>query len=139
MKVGFLHKVMPFAVPLFWALPFLAQHKVKIEKNYGEMDYAPQINGVFDGDIPFNQFCDPSGLVTRVGASILTFDLFTCTTNDKPIHIIGNEIPDSICAELLNHCLYTDVFINNIKAMDIDGSVKNLSPVRYFLIREEEE
>lgn len=134
MKVDFPHKILFGAVVfLMGSLPLFSQHKVKIEKKYSEIDYAAQIEGIYDGDIQFSTFCSSNGLTTKIGAKIITFDLYFCKAEEVPVHIIGNEIPDSICADIKNNCLFTDVFINNIKAMDIDGSVRNLNPVHYFI------
>jgi hypothetical protein len=138
MKADFQLKTLIVVTTLLRSLPFYAQHEVKIEKRYGELDYAPQIAGIYDGEISFNKFCSATGITTKIGARIITFDLYYCKAQDTPVHIIGNEIPDTICAEIQNSCLYTDVFINNVKAMDIDGSVKNLSPIRFYIIKEDD-
>ena len=137
MKVDSLHNLALMTAAFFWSLSFFAQHQVKIEKQFGEMDYAPRIKGVYDGDISTDKLCSSEGITTRIGAKIITFDLLLCTDYENTIHVIGNEIPDSLCVTILDHCVYSDLFITNIKSMDIDGSIKNLNPLRFFILPEE--
>jgi hypothetical protein len=136
MKEGFLLSILLLVAAIYWSLPFYAQREVKIEKQYGEMDYAPRIKNVFDGEISFDKLCSNEGITTRIGAKVITFDALLCTNYEKPIHIIGNEIPDSVCLSLFENCIFTDIFIINIKAMDLDGSIKNLNPLRFFIVPE---
>ena len=103
------------------------------------MDYAPQIEGVFDGAINKEKLCSVNGLVTRKGIKILTFDIFYCAGPSFGVHIVGNLIPDTICAVLQSECLETEILFNNIKAIDEDGGIKNLSPMRLKAVVRKEE
>jgi hypothetical protein len=138
MKVGSLLSTLGRVALFFTALPLFSQKEIRIEKRYDEMDYAPQIQGIYNGEISFDKFCSAEGIVTRIGVQVLTFDLYYCQAQKEPVHIVGNEVPDSICANIKSYCLLTDVFISNIKAIDLDGSIKNLNPLHYFILPEEE-
>lgn len=103
------------------------------------MDFAPNILGYFDGDIPRNYFCSLEGIVNRKGLKIITFDIYFCQAYEKGVHVVGNTIPDTICVQVQRQCLYDYVTINNIKAVDEDGSIKNLSPLLLRVVGKKED
>jgi hypothetical protein len=116
------------------------ERTVRLEKDWTEMDFHPQIAGYFHGNIPLQKFCDPNGIVTNVGYKILTFDmLYQGPKRDEFVHVIGNLIPDSICIALHREAAGREVYFSNIKSMDRDGKIIHLSPMRLVLVKDEEE
>lgn len=111
---------------------------VRIEKEWKEMDFHPQIAGYFNGPIPQDVICDVRGLTTKVGYKIITYDIlyFDGLTN-RDIHIVGNTIPDTICAILQSFGSNNEIFFTNIKAMDLDGRMLHLSPLKLTAVRED--
>jgi hypothetical protein len=111
---------------------------VRMEKEWKEIDFHPQIAGYFNGAIPQDVICDVRGLITNVGYKIITYDLlyFNGLTNID-IHIIGNTIPDTICAVLKSFGSNNEIFFTNIKAMDLDGRIMHLSPLKLTAILED--
>lgn len=103
---------------------------VKLQKPLNEMDYAPQIQGVYTGEIGSYAICHPEGIITSIGWRILTYDVEYCSYPNQPVHVVGNQLPDSICVQLNSNCVNTDVWFNNIKAIDDEGKVRFLSPMR---------
>lgn len=113
--------------------------EVKMKKNYGEMDFTPQIAGYFDGEIPVDKICDTRGLITRRGLKIIVFDIdYHDGDESKKVHVVGNQIPDSICVYIRKYKIGNEIFFTNIKAVDLDGSVKNLSPLRLVAVMKED-
>lgn len=113
--------------------------EIKIKKEYGEMDFAPQIAGYFDGEIPVYKICDARGLITNRGLKIIVFDIdYHDGDENKKVHVTGNQIPDSICVYVRKYKIGSEIFFTNIKAVDLDGSIKNLSPLRLTAIKEED-
>lgn len=113
--------------------------EVQLKKDYGEMDFAPQIAGYFDGEIPVDKICDSRGLITRRGLKVIVFDIdYHDGDENKKVHVVGNQIPDSICVYIRMYKIGTEIFFTNIKAVDVDGSIKNLSPLRLIAIKQED-
>ena len=104
--------------------------KIRIEKEFNEMDYAPQISGYFDGKVSSDKICDPTGIITRKGWRIVSFEINYCTGSDEGVRIAGNQIPDSICMYLQTRCIDSDVYFNKIKAVSEEGVLRNLNPMR---------
>ena len=111
---------------------------VRIEKERKEIDFHPQIAGYFNGPIPQDVICDVRGLITNVGYKIITYDLlyFDGFTNID-IHIIGNTIPDTICAVLKSFGRNNEIFFTNIRAMDLDGRIMHLTPLKLTAVLED--
>jgi hypothetical protein len=131
--------VFKLSVFIFSTYSYAQVDEVKIKKSYGEMDFAPQIAGYFDGDIPIDAFCDTRGLVTRRGLKIIVFDIdYHDGDESQNVHVSGNQIPDSICVYIRKYKIGNEIFFTNIKAVDLDGSVKNLSPLRLVAIKQED-
>ena len=124
---------------IFCANTYSQVDQIEIKKDYGEMDYAPQIAGYFDGEIPVDEICDTRGLFTRRGLKIIVFDIdYHDGDESKKVHIVGNQIPDSICVYIRKYKIGNEIFFTNIKAVDLDGSIKNLSPLRLVAIEQED-
>ncbi|MCC5923323.1 MAG: hypothetical protein JJT77_06030, partial [Crocinitomicaceae bacterium] len=124
-----------FMLILFPAITYAQEPRsVQLKKDYGEMDFAPQIVGVFSGELAEDLFCHPEGITTSIGIKIVSFQLFYCLGPDEGVRIAGNTIPDSICLQVRSHCEQSDVFINQIKAVDLDGSLRNLNPMRLWIV-----
>jgi len=124
---------------LLCANAFTQVDEIKMKKSYGEMDYAPQIAGYFDGEIPVNKICDTRGLFTRRGLKIIVFDIdYHDGDESKKVHVVGNQIPDSVCVYIRKYKVGSEIFFTNIKAVDLDGSIKNLSPLRLVAIKQED-
>lgn len=135
MKTEWWHSTFGIVLLLFPIVMFAqAPRTVQLKKEYGEMDFAPQIRGVFTGEIAEGLFCHPEGITTSVGMKIVSFQLFYCIGPEDGVRIAGNTIPDSICLQVRSHCEESDVFINQIKAVDLDGSVRNLNPMRLWIV-----
>lgn len=135
MKTGFVLSIFLFAV-----CSFSQVDEIRIERSYGEMDFAPQIAGYFDGEIPINEICDTRGIFTRRGLKIIVFDIdFHDGEKNKKVHVVGNQIPDSICLYIRKFGQDSEIYFTNIKAIDIDGSIKNLSPLRLTAIKHEDD
>ena len=118
---------------------FAQVDEVKMKKSYGEMDFAPQIAGYFDGEIPADKICDTRGLITRRGLKIIVFDIdYHDGDENKKVHVAGNQIPDTICVYIRKYKIGNEIFFTNIKAVDLDGSIKNLSPLRLIAIKQED-
>lgn len=136
-KTGFLLSC--FFMLLTLSIKAQNEKRVTLKKSYSEMDFAPNIEGYFEGDIPSNKFCSLKGLVIRRGLKIITFDIYYCNAPEAPVHVVGNVIPDSICAQVQHYCVNEFVTINNVKAVDEDGSIKNLSPLLLRVVGKEED
>lgn len=137
MKIGFLLSfLVNIAVTFF--LHSQEPRIVRITKEWKEIDFHPQIAGYFNGPIPRDVICDVRGLSTNVGYKIITYDLlyFDGLTNID-IHIIGNTIPDTICAVLKSFGSNNEIFFTNIKAMDLDGRMMHLSPLKLTAVLED--
>jgi hypothetical protein len=124
---------------LFYSNAYVQVDEVKMKKSYGEMDFAPQIAGYFDGEIPVDKICDTRGLITRRGLKIIVFDIEYHNGDDiEKVHIAGNQIPDSICMHIRKYQIGSEIFFTNIKSVDFDGSIKNLSPLRLTATKQED-
>lgn len=137
MKIGFLLSfLVNIAVTFF--LHSQEPRIVRITKEWKEIDFHPQIASYFNGPIPRDVICDVRGLSTNVGYKIITYDLlyFDGLTNID-IHIIGNTIPDTICAVLKSFGSNNEIFFTNIKAMDLDGRMLHLSPLKLTAVLED--
>jgi len=137
MKKGFL---LSFLV-IIAVTPFLHSQEpriVRIEKGWTEMDFHPQIAGYFNGNIESDIICDVRGLTTNVGYKIITYDLlyFDGMVN-RETHVVGNTIPDSICAVFQSYGKNNEIFFTNIKAMDLDGRVIHLTPLKLTAVKED--
>ena len=131
MRIVLQHSLISICFIYWTGLVFSQSPKVvKLEKPHNEMDYAPQIQGIFTGAIKSALICHPEGIILGVGWKILTYDIEFCAYPNNPIHIVGSQIPDSICVQLNSNCVNTDVWFNNIKAIDDEGKVRFLSPMR---------
>lgn len=136
MKKGFLLSSFFLLSSLAWCQ---SENKVTLKKSYSEIDFAPNISGYYEGDIPCDYFCSPEGLVNRKGLKIITFDIYYCKASEKGVHVVGSSIPDSICVQVQRFCLYDYITINNVKSVDEDGSIKNLSPLLLRVVRKADE
>lgn len=124
---------------MFCTNAYVQVDEIKIKKSYGEMDYAPQIAGYFDGEIPVDKICDTRGLFTTRGLKIIVFDIdYHDGDESKKIHVVGNQIPDSVCVYIRKYKIGSEIFFTNIKAVDLDGGIKNLSPLRLVAIKQED-
>ena len=111
---------------------------VKLERKPSEMDYAPHIAGVFDGEISTLKFCDIRGLQTRIGYEIMSYKINYCGLKKDALHISGNQIPDSICVLIQWLCLGEEIYFTDIKAIDEDGKIHTLTNLRLIAIKEDE-
>lgn len=119
---------------------FAQVDQVKMQKEYGEMDFAPQIAGYFNGEIPVNKICDVRGIYTNRGIKVIVFDLeYSTNLLNESIHVTGNQIPDSVCVAIRSSGVEQDLFFTKIKAVDLDGSIKHLSPMKLTVVFQEEE
>ena len=111
---------------------------VRIEKEWTEMDFHPQIAGYFNGRIPAEMICDIQGLTTNVGYRILTYDvIYFDGKSTVEAHVVGNTIPDSICATFQFYGSNSEIFFTHIKAMDLDGRIMHLSPLKLIAVKED--
>jgi hypothetical protein len=134
MKAEWWLKIIVFISILFPAILCAQERRaVQLKKEYGEMDFAPQIRGVFTGELAEDLFCHPEGITTNVGIKIVSFQLFYCAGPEEGVRIAGNTIPDSICIQVRSHCEGSDVFINQIKAVDLNGGIRHLNPMRLWI------
>lgn len=114
--------------------------QVHIQKEWTEIDFAPQIAGYYNGQIPIDQICDAAGLINTRGLEIVSFQFELETYEyDTLLRISGNQLPDTICAMILRNGPGFDYYFTNILAVDLDGSIKHLSPLHLVTIREEKE
>ncbi|MDX1652914.1 MAG: hypothetical protein R3277_10510 [Brumimicrobium sp.] len=122
------------------AISVIAQvDEIKLEREFNEMDYSPQIAGYFHGDIPEDKVCDVRGLFTGRGLRIVVFDLeYYDGREEVKIHVVGNQIPDSVCMIIKTLSIENELFFTGIKAVDLDGSIKNLPPMRLVAVKEDE-
>ncbi len=125
-------------ISLFWMC--IGQvDQVHIQKEWGEMDFAPRIAGYVDGDIPINKICDARGIYIDRGLKVISFKLeLQSGRYDTIIRINGNQLPDSICAFIQSQGPGMHYYFTRICAMDRDGSLKHLSPLRLFTVREDD-
>lgn len=130
--------VLSFLMPFSTTLSQVDE--IKIRKSYGEMDFAPQIAGYFDGEIPIDKLCDTRGIFTKRGLEIVVFDIdYFDGQKDNLVHVVGNQIPDSVCMYVAKYRIGREIFFTNIKAVDLDGSIKNLTPLRLIAINQEDD
>jgi hypothetical protein len=102
------------------------------------MDFHPQIAGYFNGRVPQDVICDVRGLTTNVGYRIITYDmLYFDGMKNREVHIVGNTIPDSLCAILQSFGSNNEIFFTKIKAMDLEGRIMHLSPMKLTAIKED--
>lgn len=135
-RIGF---ALSLLLNLFLPWVCIAQvDQVHIQKEWSEMDYAPQIAGHFDGAIPVDDICDARGLFIDRGLKIISFKLEIETVEyDTILRIAGNQIPDTLCALIHRSGPGRDYFFTRICAVDLDGSIKHLNPMHLFTVREE--
>lgn len=113
--------------------------QVHIQKEWSEMDFAPQIAGYFDGDIPLDEICDTRGIFITRGLKIISFRLELETLDyDSIVRINGNRIPDTICATIHRQGPNRHYYFTRICAVDLNGSIKHLNPMHLVTVREEE-
>jgi hypothetical protein len=138
MKIG---GVLALSLFLFWQGSSFGQvDQVRIQKEWGEMDFAPCIAGYHDGEIPIDRICDARGLYTKRGLNIVSFTLEIQTAAyDTLLRVAGNDIPDTICALIQREGLRKHYYFTRIRAVDLDGSIKHLSPMHLVTIRKEDE
>lgn len=130
LKIGLQHKLVLILVVGAFFSHTQEVRSVHIQKEYNEMDYAPQISGYFDGEIPAKKICDVNGITTKKGWQIVSFELSYFLGPDEGVRIAGNQIPDTLCVRLQTQCLGTDVYFNKIKAVSDEGTLRNLTPMR---------
>jgi hypothetical protein len=131
--------VFVLSILMFYMNGFAQVDEIKMKKSYGEMDFAPQIAGYFDGEIPVDKICDTRGIYTRRGLKVIVFDIdYHDGEENKKVHVVGNQIPDSVCVYIRKYKVGNEIFFTNIKAVDLDGSIKNLSPLRLVAIKQED-
>lgn len=125
---------------LLWFTPILTQEvkTIRLEKKPSELDFAPHIAGVFDGEISVLKICDVRGIQTRIGYEIMSYSISYCADKGTPIHISGSQIPDSICVTIQSLCYNEELFFTNIKAIDEEGKIYNLSNLRLIAVKEDE-
>lgn len=125
---------------LFWLSTICAQEvkSVKLERKPSEMDFAPHIAGVFDGEIATHKICDIRGIQTRIGYEIMSYSINYCGLKTEVLHVSGNQIPDSICVVIQSLCYNEEIYFTNIKALDEEGKIYNLSNLRLIAIKEDE-
>lgn len=136
MRNGYLLSAFVFAlIPTVWSQNLRV---VRIEKEWTEMDFHPQIAGYFNGRIPAKMICDVQGLTTNVGYRILTYDvIYFDGKSTVEAHVVGNTIPDSICATFQSFGSNSEIFFIHIKAMDLDGRIMHLSPLKLIAVKED--
>ncbi|MDG0974585.1 MAG: hypothetical protein P8O07_10550 [Crocinitomicaceae bacterium] len=136
MRNGYLLSAFVFAL-----IPMVCSQNprvVRIEKEWTEMDFHPQIVGYFNGRIPAEVICDVQGLTTNVGYRILTYDVVYFDGKlTVEAHVVGNAIPDTICAIFQSFGSNSEIFFTNIKAMDLDGRITHLSPLKLIAVKED--
>lgn len=136
MKSGYLLSVL-FSV-LILLIYAQTPRVVHIEKEWTEMDFHPQIAGYFNGRIPAEVICDVQGITTNVGYRILTYDVaYFDGKSTVEAHVVGSTIPDSICAIFQSFGSNSEIFFTNIKAMDLDGRITHLSPLKLIAVKED--
>jgi hypothetical protein len=114
--------------------------QVRIQKKWSEMDFAPCIAGYHDGEIPIDRICDARGLYTKRGLNIVSFSIEIETVEyDTLLTVAGHNIPDTICALIQREGAKKHYYFTRIRAVDLDGSIKHLSPMHLVTIRKEEE
>ncbi len=124
---------------LSWICTGQEVDQVRIQKEWGEMDFAPQIAGYFDGNIPIDKICDTRGLFISRGLKIISFRLELETSSyDTIVRIAGNQIPDTICATIQREGPGRHYYFTRICAVDLDGSIKHLNPLHLVTILEED-
>ena len=133
--------VLALSLFLFWQVGSFGQvDQVRIQKEWSEMDFAPCIAGYHDGEIPIDRICDARGLFTKRGLTIVSFTLEIETLEyDTLLTVAGNDIPDTICAMIQREGEAKHYYFTRIRAVDLDGSLKHLSPMHLVTIRQEDD
>ena len=118
-------------------LSFGQTDTIRLVKSY---NYHPIIANQQLGPIAYWKLCDSAGIHTRENCSILSFDMgYIGKSGFTETHIIGNNIPDSICTEIGAWGVNNMVFFTNIRAI-LDDSYKiiQLTPMNFTPVFREE-
>lgn len=109
---------------------------VKLKKEFTEVDFLPNIQGYFTGEIPFSKFCSVLGLQTNVGYSVFSFKV-RYASQEEEMQCYGARMSDAILAEIGASCLGQPVIFTEIKAVSKDGKLIHLDPLRLIPVKDE--
>lgn len=89
----------------------------------------PHIAGVFNGAIPFDDFCDPNGIQVNNDIEILSYTIqyYSCT-RDVTANIRGSKIPETVCQEIGDCGQRIMVYMTNIKGRDVHTGEIHIYP-----------
>ena len=90
-----------------------------VKKRFTEVDFFPQIEGVFNGEIDIVKLGSSNGIVTNAGWKIVSFRISYPLGRDyKEVDVQSNVLPEEIVKEIVKGALKEQVFITNIFAVD---------------------
>lgn len=113
--------------------------KIKVKKTPTEIDFLPQIAGVYDGELAVEKICFGGGIKNNLGYQVFSFDITYVkegTTVTESYR--SNQIPDSVCVQLQMFNINQRIFFTAIKALDHKGRLITLDPLSLIPIKEDE-
>ena len=106
-----------------------------IETPEKKLNQLPNINGVFYGDIEFNQFCGSEGIKVNSEVEITEFKIqYTSLKGDKTELIKGAKVPSSVCEEIRAYGVDQMLFITQISGVDDLGKKHSYLPMNVTLV-----
>ena len=109
---------------------------VVLKKTYTEIDFLPNIDGYFTGQIPFDKFSSVSGIETNVGYTIISFKV-RFADQENEIQCYGNRLADETYAYIAASAIGQPVVFTEIKAVSKSGKLVHLEPLRLIPITNE--
>lgn len=113
--------------------------KIKIKKVPTEIDFLPQIEGVFDGEIALEKICLGTGIKNNLGYQVFSFDITYVKEGTMVTEAYrSSQVPDSVCVQLQMFNINQRIFFTAIKALDPKGRLITLDPLSLIPIKEDE-
>lgn len=113
--------------------------KIKIKKTPKEIDFLPNIDGVYDGEIAIEKICFSEGIQNNLGYQVFSYEITYMKEGVKVTEYYRmNTIPDSVCIQLEFYNLNRRVYFTSIKALDTSGRLVTLDPLSLIPIKEDE-
>ena len=116
------------------------QPVVKVKKKAKEIDFLPNIEGVYNGEIDVVLMCSENGIENNLGYRVFSFKIqYLKNGIGVQERIRGGQIPDSICSQLSTFNINQQVFFTEIKALNNKGQLLTLDNLSLTPVIKEDE
>lgn len=118
----------------------LCQPVVKVRKKPREVDFLPNIEGVYNGEIDATLMCSENGIENNLGYQVFSYKIqYIKNGVGVQEHVRGPQIPDSICVQLTAFNINQQVFFTQIKALNKKGQLLTLDNLSLTPVIKEDE